>query len=298
VSVPESSDASDLVALIIQARPRDLGGFGVRRALPAGERRMVGPFIFFDHMGPTELAPGHGIDVRPHPHIALATVTYLFAGEMVHRDSLGSLQPIRPGDVNWMLAGRGIVHSERTGDEVRRRGGPLHGIQSWVALPRADEENAPYFDHHPAATIPAVARPGAALHIVAGSAYGDRSPVRVSSPTLYVAGTLEADATLPLPDEHPERAIYVVEGELAVGARRFGPGAMIVFHAGAAEVRAVSPTRFVLIGGAPLDGQRHIWWNFVASSPERIERAKADWREGRFGVVPGDEREFIPLPEG
>jgi redox-sensitive bicupin YhaK (pirin superfamily) len=293
-----TSNALESIALVIEARPRDLGGFGVRRALPSAGRRMVGPFIFFDHMGPTEMPPGRGIDVRPHPHIALATVTYLFAGEMVHRDSLGSQQAIRPGDVNWMLAGRGIVHSERTGDEVRRRGGPLHGIQSWVALPRADEENAPFFDHHPAATIPAVSRPGAALHVVAGDAYGARSPVRVSSPTLYVAATLEAGASLPLPEEHPERAVYVVAGELAVGTRRFGPGAMVVFHPGAAEVRAVAATRLVLIGGTPLDGERHIWWNFVASSPERIERAKADWREGLFGVVPGDEREFIPLPEG
>jgi redox-sensitive bicupin YhaK (pirin superfamily) len=293
-----ASTGPEPIALVIEARQRDLGGFGVRRTLPSGGRRMVGPFIFFDHMGPTELPPGQGVDVRPHPHIALATVTYLFAGEMVHRDSLGSHQPIRPGDVNWMLAGRGIVHSERTGDEVRRRGGPLHGIQSWVALPRAAEENAPFFDHHPAATIPQVERPGAALHVVAGTAYGARSPVRVSSPTLYVAATLEAGATLPLPDEHPERALYLVEGELAVGARRFGSGAMVVLNAGTVEVRALAAARLIIIGGAPLDGQRHIWWNFVASSPERIERAKADWREGRFGVVPGDEHELIPLPEG
>jgi len=289
---------SDPIALVIEARTRDLGGFGVRRALPSGGRRMVGPFIFFDHIGPSELPPGQGIDVRPHPHIALATVTYLFAGEMVHRDSLGSHQAIQPGDVNWMLAGRGIVHSERTGDEVRRRGGPLHGIQSWVALPTADEENAPRFDHHPAASIPHVTRPGATLHIVAGIAYGARSPVAVCSPTLYVVATLEAGATLPLPDEHPERALYVVEGELAVGARRVETGAMAVLHTGAAEVRALAPARFVIIGGAPVDGERHIWWNFVASTPERIERAKSDWREGRFGVVPGDERELIPLPEG
>src|SRR5580704_14670811 len=283
--------ASDPIALVIEARPRDLGGFGVRRALPSGGRRMVGPFIFFDHIGPSEMPPGQGIDVRPHPHIALATVTYLFAGELIHRDSLGSHQAIRPGDVNWMLAGRGIVHSERTSDEVRRRGGPMHGIQSWVALPTANEEDAPRFEHHPAASLPRVARPGTALEIVAGSAYGARSPVGVCSPTLYVAATLEAGATLPLPDEHPERALYVVEGEVTVGARRITPGAMAVFHAGAAEVRALVPSRFVLIGGAPVDGERHIWWNFVASTPERIERAKADWREKRFGVVPGDEQE-------
>jgi redox-sensitive bicupin YhaK (pirin superfamily) len=217
---------------------------------------------------------------------------------MDHRDSLGSYQTIRPGDVNWMLAGRGIVHSERTGAEARRRGGPLHGIQSWVALPTADEENAPRFEHHPTATIPHLTRPGAALQIVAGTAYGARSPVGVCSPTLYVAATLEAGATLPLPDEHPERAIYVVEGEVSVGPRRLAPGAMALFHSGPAELRALAPSRFVLIGGAPVDGERHIWWNFVASSPERIERAKSDWREGRFGVVPGDDREFIPLPEG
>jgi redox-sensitive bicupin YhaK (pirin superfamily) len=300
MSSPESDPVSPVspVALVIEARPRDLGGFGVRRALPSGARRMVGPFIFFDHMGPAEIPPGHGIDVRPHPHIGLATVTYLFAGEMVHRDSLGSQQPIRPGDVNWMLAGRGIAHSERTGDEVRGSGGPLHGIQSWVALPVADEENAPRFDHHPAATIPAVSRPGAALRIVAGTAYGARSPVAVCSPTLYVAATLEADVTLPLPEEHPERAIYVVAGELDCGGRRIATGAMALLHAGAASVRALAPTHLVMIGGAPLDGERHIWWNFVASSRERIERAKADWRERRFGVIPGDDREFIPLPEG
>jgi redox-sensitive bicupin YhaK (pirin superfamily) len=298
MSAPSPTDPMTPLALVIDARPRDLGGFGVRRALPAGGRRMVGPFIFFDHIGPSEMPPGYGIDVRPHPHIALATVTYLFAGEMDHRDSLGSHQTIKPGDVNWMLAGRGIVHSERTGPEARRRGGPLHGIQSWVALPTGDEENAPRFDHHPAATIPHVARPGAALQIVAGTAYGARSPVGVCSPTLYVAATLEAGATLPLPDEHLERALYVVEGEVSVGGRQLAPGTMVVFQAGAAEVRALVPSRFVLIGGAPVDGERHIWWNFVASSPERIERAKVDWREGRFGIVPGDEREFIPLPEG
>jgi redox-sensitive bicupin YhaK (pirin superfamily) len=298
MSLPEASDPSEPVALVIEARPRDLGGFSVRRALPSGLRRTVGPFVFFDHMGPAEMPPGRGIDVRPHPHIALATVTYLFAGEMIHRDSLGSEQAIRPGDVNWMLAGRGIVHSERTGDEVRRRGGPLHGVQSWVGLPRADEESAPRFDHHPAATIPALARPGAKLHVVAGTAYGATSPAAVCSPTLYVAATLEAGATLALPDEHAERAVYVVEGELVAGGRQVTPGAMAVFRPGAASVRALGPSRFVLIGGAPLDGERHIWWNFVSSSTERIERAKTDWAEGRFGVVPGDEKEFIPLPEG
>jgi redox-sensitive bicupin YhaK (pirin superfamily) len=283
--------------LVLEARARDLGGFSVRRALPAAERRLVGPFILFDHMGPAQFSPGHGIDVRPHPHIGLGTLTYLFAGEIVHRDSLGNHQPIRPGDVNWMLAGRGIVHSERTGEELRRSGSSVHGIQSWIALPRADEESAPTFTHHPAATIPQIARDGARLDLVVGTAYGATSPVAVCSPTLYLAATLEAGATLPLPDELPERGLYVVEGSIVCGERRLAPGAMMVFGPGAATVRALEPSRLVLIGGAPLDGERHISWNFVASTRERIERAKADWKAGRFATVPGDDREFIPLPE-
>jgi redox-sensitive bicupin YhaK (pirin superfamily) len=285
-------------AVVIEARPRDLGGFSVRRALPSAARRLVGPFIFFDQMGPSDLAPGQGIDVRPHPHIALATLTYLFDGEIVHRDSLGSHQAIRPGDVNWMLAGRGIVHSERTGEALRRRGSRLHGIQSWIALPTADEESAPFFVHHPAASIPRVARPGAKIDVVVGSAYGARSPVAVCSPTLYLAARLEAGTTLPLPDEVPERAVYLLEGALASGERQLAPGSMAIFRAGPAAVRALAPSRLVLIGGAPLDGERHIWWNFVSSRQERIERAKADWKAGRFGTVPGDDHEFIPLPEG
>jgi redox-sensitive bicupin YhaK (pirin superfamily) len=295
----------DMVSLVIEPRPRDLGGFGVRRALPFAARRTVGPFIFFDHMGPADLAPGHGIDVRPHPHIALATVTYLFEGEIVHRDSLGSFQPIRPGDVNWMLAGRGIVHSERTGDQARRTGGQLHGIQSWVALPRAQESAAPAFHHHPAATIPRVERPGADIRVVAGHAYGARSPVGVLSPTLYIAVTLQPGAMLDVDPDHPERAVYVVEGEIAAGeadsGRRFGAGTMIVLRPGPASLRALAPTRLVVVGGTPLDGERHIWWNFVSSSTEQMEQAKRDWRDRdptRFPVVPGDEREFIPLPEG
>ncbi len=296
---PDSDEpAASSVALRIEARPRDLGGFSVRRALPSGKRRTVGPFIFFDHIGPAELAPGRGVDVRPHPHIGLATLTYLFAGELDHRDTLGSRQTIRPGDVNWMLAGRGIAHSERSGSEVRRRGGPLHGVQSWLALPRAHEEDPPRFEHTPAADIPRLTPEGVDLRVVVGTAYGARSPVSVLSPTLYVAATLEAGATLPLPDEHDERAAYVLEGALDCGSRPVVAGTLAVFRPGAAEVRALTPTRLVFIGGAPLDGERHIWWNFVSSSPSRIERAKSDWREGRFGKVPGDEQEFIPLPEG
>ena len=297
------TDSADVVLLVIEPRTRDLGGFSVRRALPFAARRTVGPFIFFDHMGPASLAPGHGIDVRPHPHIALATVTYLFEGEIVHRDSLGSFQPIRPGDVNWMLAGQGIVHSERTGDAVRRSGGPLHGIQSWVALPRAQEQAQPAFHHHPAATLPRVERPGADIRVVAGHAYGARSPVGVLSPTLYVAATIESGAVLDVDPDHAERAVYVVEGEIAVGERddrRFAPGTMIVLRPGPATLRALAPTRLVVVGGAPLDGERHIWWNFVSSSDEQMEQAKRDWRDrnlARFPKVPGDEHEFIPLPE-
>jgi redox-sensitive bicupin YhaK (pirin superfamily) len=294
---PVSVADDGAIARVIEARPRDLGGFSVRRALPSTEHRLVGPFIFFDHFGPSALAAGQGIDVRPHPHIALATLSYLFEGEIIHRDSLGSHQAIRPGDVNWMLAGRGIVHSERTGDERRRSGGPLHGIQSWIALPTADEEAAPYFEHHPAATIPHVTRAGAELDVVVGTAYGARSPVPTCSPTLYVVGALQAGATLPLPEEHPERALYLVEGSLACGERRISPGSMVVLRSGAVRVRALLPSRFILIGGAPLDGERHIWWNFVASSRERIERAKSDWKAGRFPTVPGDDREHIALPE-
>jgi redox-sensitive bicupin YhaK (pirin superfamily) len=292
--------SSDPVSLVITPRTRDLGGFSVRRALPDGRRRTVGPFIFFDHMGPAAFAPGAGIDVRPHPHIALATVTYLFEGEIVHRDSLGSRQPIRPGDVNWMVAGRGIVHSERTGDETRRRGGRLHGIQSWVALPLAHEDTAPSFAHHPAASLPHVEMDGVDLRVVAGTAYGEHAPVSVLSPTLYVAATLETGALLEVDPEHPERAVYVLEGAVAIGERPFAAGTMAVLNRGPVALRATAPTRLVIVGGAPLEGERHIWWNFVSSSPERIEQARRDWRDrdlARFPAVPGDEREFIPLPD-
>ncbi|MES1164746.1 MAG: pirin family protein [Verrucomicrobiota bacterium] len=290
----------DPISLVITPRTRDLGGFRVRRALPDGRRRTVGPFIFFDHMGPADFPPGQGIDVRPHPHIALATVTFLFEGEILHRDSLGSVQPIRPGDVNWMLAGRGIVHSERTRDEVRRSGGRLHGIQSWVALPRSAEDTAPAFVHHPAATLPRIQTPGVDLRVVAGTAYGQESPVGVLSPTFYVAATMEAGARLEVDPEHPERAAYVMEGTIAIGDRTFSAGTMVVLNPGPMELRAVQPARVVIVGGARLDGERHIWWNFVASSAEQMEQAGRDWRErneSRFPKVPGDEHEFIPLPD-
>jgi redox-sensitive bicupin YhaK (pirin superfamily) len=290
---------NDVVDLVLHGRPRDLGGFSVRRALPSMQRRLVGPFIFFDHMGPADLAPGHGMDVRPHPHIGLATITYLFAGEIVHKDSLGSDRTIEPGDVNWMVAGRGIVHSERSGPGVRARGGPVHGIQTWVALRRDVEETEPRFEHHGGASLPVVKRPGVELRLIAGTAYGRRAPTGVLSPTLYVHARLYAGASLDVDDEHEERAAYVVRGEVTAGGERFGEGTMLVLRPGSlASLRAEADADMMLIGGAPLDGERHIWWNFVSSSKERIEAAKTEWREGRFAKVPGDEVEFIPLPEG
>jgi redox-sensitive bicupin YhaK (pirin superfamily) len=282
---------------VLRAKPRDIGGFAVRRVLPAWPTQMVGPFIFFDHMGPAALPPGEGLDVRPHPHIGLATVTYLFEGEILHRDSVGSVQPIRPGDVNWMTAGRGIVHSERTPRPLRDAGARLHGIQTWVALPRAHEETAPAFAHHAAATLPVVERPGARVRVIAGTALGVRSPVEVFTPTLYAAAALAPGARLALPPEHEERAVYLVDGAATVAGTALEPGAMALLAAGAAvEIRADASSTVMLVGGAKMDGARFIWWNFVSSSRARIERAKADWREARFAAVPG-ETERIPLPE-
>jgi redox-sensitive bicupin YhaK (pirin superfamily) len=290
--------AHPTLELVIEGRPRDLGGLVVRRTLPTTTRRHVGPFVFFDHMGPIAFPPGGGVDVRPHPHIALATITYLFEGEIVHRDSLGAAQPIVPGDVNWMVAGRGIVHSERTAPERRRAGASLHGIQAWVALPRAEEERAPSFEHHAASAMPVLERGGATLRVIAGEAYGARSPVTVLSPTLYAEARLGAGAELALPDDHAQRAAYVVEGAVECDGAGYAPGAMLVFREGApACVASREGARLMLLGGAPLEGERFIWWNFVASSQDRIERAKADWKAGRFPKVPGDEVEFIPLPE-
>lgn len=285
------------IRTIIDPRPRDLGGFSVRRVLPAAGTQMVGPFIFFDHMGPAEFAPGAGIDVRPHPHIGIATVTYLFEGALVHRDSLGTVQSIEPGAVNWMTAGRGIVHSERTGEELRRAGHRIHGIQSWVALPKHAEETAPAFRHHPAATLPGFAADDALLRVIAGSAWGRSSPVEVLVPTLYVHATLPAGGRLTIPAEHEERGLYVVGGTLAFGAAQVPAGRMAVLEPGAeVVVEAVDEVQFMLAGGATADGPRHLWWNLVSSRPERIEQAKADWAAGRFTGVPG-ETEFIPLPD-
>jgi redox-sensitive bicupin YhaK (pirin superfamily) len=286
---------------IITPRTHDLGGgFEVRRAVPSLQARSVGPFVFVDHMGPALFEPGRGIDVRPHPHIGLATVTYLFEGALLHRDSLGYAQLIRPGDVNWMIAGRGIAHSERTPPELRQRGGPLHGIQCWVALPLEHEEVEPSFLHHAGSTIPKITRPGGQLAVIAGTAYGARSPVKVLSPTLYVHAQLAAGAQLDVDDEHAERAVYVVSGAVSLGQgeREHGEGTLLVLPEGQPVPLSTSAGASVmLLGGAPLAGARHIYWNFVSSSLERIEKAKAGWQAGHFGAVAGDEHEFIPLPE-
>jgi redox-sensitive bicupin YhaK (pirin superfamily) len=288
------------VERVIEPRPRDLGDFAVRRLLPAVGLQTVGPFIFFDHMGPADFGPGQGVNVRPHPHIGLATVTYLFEGAFLHRDSLGTVQLIRPGDVNWMVAGRGIVHSERTPPEVRDASGRTraHGIQTWVALPRAEEEREPSFAHHAAPSLPRIERPGVILTVIAGTAYGERSPVDVFSPTLYVDARLVAGAAVEVPDEHEQRACYVAQGRIEIGGKAYGEGQFVVLAsaAGPVSMRALEDARVMLAGGAPLDGPRHIDWNFVSSSRERIAAARRDWREQRFAPVPGD-AERIPLPD-
>lgn len=286
------------VELVITPRKRDLGGFFVKRVLPFASRRLVGPFIFFDHIGPADFAPGEGINVRPHPHICLATVTYLFEGEIFHRDSLGHAQAISPHAVNWMTAGRGIVHSERTRPAIRAQGQRLHGIQSWIALPKEFEEVAPSFRHHPANTLPVLQADGLKLRIIAGFAYGEHSPVETCSDTLYVDADMQAGAELAVGNEHQERAVHVCSGEVQIAGATFAAGTMAVLREGAeVTVSASQAARIMLLGGDRIDGERHIWWNFVASSEARIDQAKLDWAEGRFPKVPGDEKEFIPLPE-
>jgi redox-sensitive bicupin YhaK (pirin superfamily) len=295
---PDVSAPNDAAMITIEPKPRDLGGgFFVRRALPAIEKRMVGPFVFWDEFGPAQFAAGEGLDVRPHPHINLATVTYLFEGEIFHRDTLGSAQAIKPGDVNWMNAGRGIAHSERTAPDLRQSGSPIAGIQSWVALPETHEESAPFFRHHAKGELPVIEEGGKIARVIAGSLWGQRSPVETYSEMFYADVRLDAGASVPLDAEHEERALYLVSGEIEIAGDVFAPGRLLVLRPGdAISVRARTPARFMALGGAAL-GARHVWWNFVSSRKERIEQAKEDWKAGRFGTVPGDEAEFIPLPQ-
>ncbi|MEQ8708259.1 MAG: pirin family protein [Rhodospirillales bacterium] len=292
------NNPSASVDMVITGRRRDLGGFEVQRILPYAKRRLVGPFIFFDEMGPAEFPAGEAINVRPHPHIGLATVTYLFEGEILHRDSLGFEQPIRPGAVNWMTAGRGIVHSERVTEEVRNSVNRMHGIQTWIALPLEQEEMEPSFRHHPAETIPKISRDGVEMRLIAGTAFGQESPVKGESPMFYLHLEMTAGSRTDVPVEHAERAAFVVEGSVEVDGQTYGSGNMIVFReAVPVEISAEVNSRVMLLGGATLQGKRHIWWNFVSSSETRLEQAKADWKAGRFPLVPGDSEEFIPLPE-
>ena len=286
----------DAIELTIRPREKDLGGFFVRRVLPTMRRKMVGPWIFFDHMGPARFPAGQGIDVRPHPHINIATVTYLFEGEILHRDSLGSLQSITPGDINLMITGRGIVHSERERPEVRKVDHSLHGLQLWLALPKAHEEVKPAFFHYPASDIPTTEVDGVPLRVIMGAAYGLSSPVETYAETLYVEAHLQAGQRITLP-EAEERAVYVANGNLTAGNTPITEYSLTVFRQGSDIVlEATEESRIAIIGGEKM-GKRFIEWNFVSSRKERIEQAKKDWREGRFPKVPGDEEEFIPLPE-
>ncbi len=286
-----------MIELVVDQRRKDLGGFEVGRVLPHARRRMVGPFVFFDHMGPAEFAPGlpRSVDVRPHPHIGLSTITYLFSGEIMHRDSVGSEQAIRAGEVNWMTAGSGITHSERF-EKGRLEGDVLHGIQTWVALPEADEETAPAFWHHDMDDLPSFEGPGLFARLVVGKAFGAEARVRTHSPMFYVHWALAEGAVAELPAEYPERAAYVATGEVEVEGATYGPGKMLVFAPGdAIGVRALRPSTLMLLGGEPV-GPRFVEWNFVSSSRERIEQAKADWRGGRMKLPDADHSEWIPLP--
>lgn len=292
---PKSCDA---IETLIVPRAHDLGGFEVRRALPSAKRQMVGPFIFFDQMGPAEfLVGGTGIDVRPHPHIGLATVTYLFEGEVLHRDSLGTELAIKPGELNLMSAGKGIVHSERTSEAAKALGPKLFGIQSWVALPESHEESAPAFIHYGADELPMLNDHGVSVRVVAGEVMGVKAPTQTAWPTLYADAVLASGASLPLDATYVERAIYTVKGDVSIAGDIFGPGQLLVFRPGdAITITAGSDAQFIIVGGEPMDSKRYIWWNFVSSSKEKIEQAKEDWRKGRFDIVPGDEEDFIPLP--
>ncbi|MGR3759838.1 pirin family protein [Roseobacteraceae bacterium NS-SX3] len=302
---PQCPDAGNLDAIetVIIPRARDLGGFEVRRALPAPRRQMVGPFIFFDQAGPAEFLTGQGIDVRPHPHIGLGTVTYLYQGEFEHRDSLGTHQMIYPGEVNWMVAGKGVTHSERTSAATRKGPSSLFGIQTWIALPESSEEMEPAFEHHGKETLPCMTGEGKAVRLILGNAWGERSPVTMQSETFYADVVLQPHAKLPMPDEHEDRGIYVTQGSVVIAGDTFEAGQMMVFRPGDRITVTAGPdgARLMALGGETLNGPRHIWWNFVASSREKIEEAKAawaagDWAHGRFHLPSGDDQEFIPLP--
>jgi redox-sensitive bicupin YhaK (pirin superfamily) len=294
---PGDKFACDALELVLVPRSVDLGDFEVRRALPHAARRTVGPFVFFDHFGPAVFKSGAGLDVRPHPHIGLSTLTYLYDGEVTHRDSLGVKASIRPGEVNWMTAGRGIVHSERTAPERRLGGEPLHGLQFWVGMPAKHEEIEPGFQHLGSDEFPRIDGEGKDVRVVAGRCLGARSNFRTLSETLFADIALAAGARLPLDADYEERAVYVVDGEVDVEGDRFGTGRLLIFRPGdRPTLRAVRASRIALVGGEPLDGPRYVWWNFVSSRRERIEQAKQEWAAGRFARVPGDEIEFIPLP--
>ena len=292
---PQCDETRGSGELVIRPKEKDLGEFTVRRVLPAPERRMVGSFIFFDHMGPAEFPPGQGIQVRPHPHIGIATVTYLFEGEIMHRDNLGFVQPIESGAVNLMTAGSGIVHSERAGDDLNETS-RLHGIQSWMALPENEQERDAAFQHYPAADLPDIDIDGVSVRIIIGEAYGHVSPVHAYSSTLYLECLMPKGSELALPDTYAEIGAYVVSGSVAIDDRSYGGGVMAVASADAVmTLVAEEESRIMVVGGEPL-GKRYIYWNFVSSSRERIEKAKSDWREGKFGKIPGED-EYIPLPD-
>ena len=300
---PATPEQCDAIETLIVPRARDIGSFEVRRALPSGRRQMVGPFIFFDQMGPAEFITDQGMDVRPHPHIGLATVTYLYEGGVFHRDSLGTEMEILPGAVNWMIAGRGITHSERTAPERRRAGERLFGIQTWVALPEADEDTDPGFEHVAKGDLPFLEGEGKQVRLILGTLYGERAPVRTFTNMFYADAVLDEGARIPLPADHEDRGIYIVQGEIEIAGERYEAGRMMVFRPGdAITIAAVRPSRLMMLGGDTLGGPRFIWWNFVASSRDRIEAAKeawaaGDWQHGRFRLPPSDDGEHIPLPE-
>ena len=286
-----------MIELVIESHRKDLGGFEVGRVLPFAKKRMVGPFVFLDHIGPAQFASGQGIDVRPHPHIGLSTVTYLFSGEMRHQDSLGFDQAIRPGEVNWMTAGKGITHSERFDGLIREHGGLMHGIQAWVALPNEAEETDPAFAHHGSADLPTFDGEGLKARLIAGKGFGAEARVKTYSPMVYAHWELAAGAVAGFPAEYPERAAYVSAGQVEVDGHSYHAGQMLVFAPGeTVAIKAEQPSTVMVLGGEPI-GERHIWWNFVSSSPDRIEQAKADWLAGRFVLPPHDHDEFIPLPK-